>query len=336
MLVACDKYNYRQIKDDNEYIYVFDNETLQDLLDTGLHCIRLDKIKHVDINTTRYNIHCKRKAKITDNFAIEKKDYKIALIIPNRNYSEWLPKCFESILSQTYKNYEVIFVDDMSIDNSVAIASTYKDKMNIKIIKLKQRRFNGGARNTAYLYLDDDTDYVYHFDADDWFYDEHSLEKINNALQYDEPDVLFTGIAKCRNGITTKEKIPDYKDRYEAIEGWSGIGKAVKKDLITRQECLAKEGTLQEDRNQHRRICIYMNDFKCLPDMIYVWNQDNRKSVTTIRSEIEWKTSAIRQYADTMELALSVKGQDEKIDAILEKSLKKCKEELQNNGDRQF
>ena len=112
--------------------------------------------------------------------------------------------------------------------------------------------------------------------------------------------------------------------------------KSYQKDLATRQECLYPEGTLKEDRTQHRRICIYMNDFKCLPDLIYVWNQDNTKSVTTIREKIKWGTSTLRHYADTMELALSIKGQDEKIDKILEESLKKCKEELQNNGDRQF
>lgn len=341
MIIACDKTNFRQIKDDNEYVYVFDNEPLKDLLETGLHCIRYDKVRYVDINTTRFDIRCKKKAKITDDFTFKKRDYKIAIVIPNRNYAEFLDKCFTSILNQTYKNYEVIFVDDMSTDNSVKVAKTYKEKFDkvckeMKIIQLQQRRLNGGSRNVAYLYVDENTDYIYYIDADDWFYDEHALKKINEAL-IGEPDVLFVSIAKCRNNITTREKTPQYKDRYEAMEGWSGsCGKVIKKSLATRQECLYNEGTLQEDRNQHRKICIYMNDFKCLEDLIYVWNQDNRKSTTTIRDKATWKTSAIRQYADTMQLALTVKGQDDKIDKILEESLQRCKNEVLTNGDRQY
>ena len=339
MIVAVDKHNYMLRKnDDNEYVYVFDKENLQELLEKNMRCIHIDKIKYVDINTTKYNLNCKRKAKITDNFEIKKRDYKIGIIIPNYNYEHTIEKCLTSIAEQTYKNYEVIFIDDMSTDNSVKIAYKFVDKLtNIKIVELKQKRYNGGSRNTGYLHLSEDTDYVYYIDSDDWLYNKESLEKINNALQYDEPDVLFVGIAKCKNGITTKERIPQLKDKYEAFKWWSGsCGKVIKKQLATRQECLYNEGTLKEDRNQHRRICIYMNDFKCLEDLIYVWNQDNSKSVTTIREKIFWGTSTIRHYADTMQLALSIKGRDYKIDKMLEESLIKCKEEIQNGGDKQY
>lgn len=354
MIVAVDKYNYKLRKNDgNEYVYVFDYEPLQDLINKKMRCINVNYIKYVDVNTTNYDIKCKRKLNIDDDFEYKKKDYKIGIIIPNYNYEHTIEKCLTSIFNQTYTNYEIIFVDDMSTDNSIDVAQTTYLKYcakelkgqepewaelpkNFKLVRLQQKRLNGGARNEAYLHLSEDVDYVYYVDSDDWLYDKHSLEKINNAL-YEEPDVLFVGIAKCKNGKITKEKIPDYINRYEAMEGWSGsCGKVIKKQLATSQECLYNEGTLKEDRNQHRRICIYMNDFKCLKDMIYVWNQDNKKSVTTIREKIFWGTSTIRHYADTMQLYLSVKGKDMIIDKILEESLKKCKEEINNGGDRQF
>lgn len=337
MKIACDKFNYRQIKDNNEYIYIFENESLQELLDTKLHCVYYKNIDKVDINTTHYDINCKRKMKITDNFEIKKRDYKIGIIIPNYNYEHTIEKCLTSIAEQTYKNYEVIFIDDMSTDNSVNIAYNYVERLpNIQIVELKQKRYNGGARNEGYLYLSDNVDYVYYIDSDDWLYDKYALEKINKAL-IGEPDVLFVGIAKCRNNIITKERIPQLKDRYEALEWWSGsCGKVIKKRLATRQDCLYNEGTLKEDKNQHCRICINMIDFKCLEDLIYVWNQDNSKSVTTKRDSIEWKTSTIRHYADTMQLALSVKGRDDKIDKILAERIRKCKEEVNLGGDRQF
>ena len=205
-----------------------------------------------------------------------------------------------------------------------------------KIIELKQKRYNGGARNEAYLHLDDDVDYVYYVDSDDWLYDDEALEEINNKLQK-KPDVLFVGMADYKKGILETCYIPEYKDKYQALEGWSGsCGKAIKKELATRQECLYNEGTLKEDKNQHCKICIYMNSFELLKKPIYVWNRENTKSVTTIREDIVWGTSTIRHYADTKQLALSVKGKDKKIDSILQKRLNKAEREFLEGGDRQW
>ena len=223
----------------------------------------------------------------------------------------------------------------MSTDNSIKIAKSIL-KSPHKIIELKQKRLNGGARNEAYLYLSEDVDYVYYVDSDDWLYDENSLEKINNKLQT-KPDVLFVGMADYKNNKLNTCFIPKYKDKYEAIKGWSGsCGKVIKKSLATRQECLYNEGTLKEDKNQHCKICIYMNSFKLLQEPIYVWNRQNTKSVTTIREKIIWGTSTIRHYADTKQLLLSVKGKDVKIDRILEHRLKLCENELRNGGDKQY
>lgn len=333
--------------DGNEYIYLFDNESYEDLLKTKLHCVHYKHCKFVDINLTDYDVDCIKKAKITDkdwNKLPERKDYKIGIIMPNYNYEHTIEKCLNSIFNQTYTNYEIIFVDDMSTDNSVEIAKNiYSDLLlsdgdfgTLKIVQLKQKRLNGGARNEAYLHLSDDVDYVYYVDSDDWLYDEKALENINNNLQT-KPDVLFVGMAQYKNGNTSMCYIPQYKDKYEAIKGWSGsCGKVIKKSLATRQECLYNEGTLKEDKNHHCRICIYMDSFKVLKEPVYVWNRENTKSVTTVREKIIWGTSTIRHYADTMQLALSVKGKDEKIDAILEERLRKTKQEMDRGGDCQW
>ena len=152
-----------------------------------------------------------------------------------------------------------------------------------------------------------------------------------------QPDVLFVGMASYKNDKITTCFIPRYKDKYEAIQGWSGsCGKVIKKSLATRQECLYNEGTLKEDKNQHCKICIYMNDFKLLQEPVYVWNQQNHKSVTTIREKTIWGTSTIRHYADTLQLALSVKGKDPRIDKILEDRVRKTKQEMLEGKDRQW
>lgn len=341
MIVTIDKNCINKIKDftEFEYVYVFDKEPLQELLNLKLHCVNKDFLDEVDINLSSYNIKCLKKANIEDKDWKKKPKLKLnkfAIIVPNYNYEHTLYKCLSSIAQQTYKNFEVIFVDDCSTDKSVEIAKTYKDKMNIKIIELKQKRLNGGARNEAYLHISNDVDYIYYVDSDDWLYNEKVLEKINKSL-INNPDVLFVGLADYKNGKTRQCFAPQYKDKYEAIKGWSGsCGKVIRKELATRQECLYQEGTLKEDRTQHRRICIYMKNFENLPEPVYVWNRENLKSVTTIREKIIWGTSTIRHYADTLQLALSVKGQDEKIDEILEEAVRLTRQEMEGGQDRQW
>lgn len=339
MRIAVDKNTYQVANKDNEYIYLFEKESLEELLKINLHCVNYKYCDFVDINLTDYDIDCIKKAKITDQDydKIERTYYKIGIIIPNYNYEHTIEKCLTSIANQTYKNYEVVFVDDMSTDNSVQIAKSYSDKLEkLKIVELKQKRLNGGARNEAYLHLSDDVDYVYYIDSDDWLYDEYSLEKINNKLQT-KPDVLFVGMANYKNNQLSVCFTPQYKDKYDAMQGWSGsCGKVIKKSLATRQECLYPEGTLKEDRNQHFKVCIYMEKYALLKEPIYVWNQQNYKSVTTIREKIVWGTSTIRHYADTLQLALSIKGKDAKIDKIMEERVKKTKKEMLEGGDKQW
>ena len=346
MKIAVDKSSYEIAKsDNNEYIYLFDNETYQELLETGLHCINYKYCESVDINLTDYDIECLKKAKITDkdwDKIPPKKDYKIGIIIPNYNYEHTIEKCLDSIFNQTYRNFEIIFIDDMSTDNSVDVAQTtylkhfMKNEDKFKLVKLKQKRLNGGARNEAYLHLSDDVDYVYYVDSDDWLYDEYALQKINDKLQK-KPDVLFVGMASYKNNKLETCFIPQYKDKYEAFSGWSGsCGKVIKKRLATRQECLYNEGTLKEDKNQHCKICFYMDNFELLKEPIYVWNQQNTKSVTTIREKVVWGTSTIRHYADTLQLALSIKGKDSRIDRLMQERVNKTKKEMEEGKDRQW
>ena len=264
-----------------------------------------------------------------------KKQNKIGIIIPNCNYEDWIEKCLNSILTQTYQIFEIVFVDDVSTDNSVEIAKRLLKKPH-KVIELKQKRLNGGARNEALLHLSNDVDYVWYVDSDDWLKDKLVLEKINAKL-VNQPDVLFVGMSVYKGQKESTLVAPEYNNRYDAIQGWSGsCGAVIRKDLAMRQECLFADGTLKEDKNHHCRICIYMDDFDCLKESVYIWNRTNAKSVTTSRDKTVWGTSTIRHYADTLQLYYSVKGNDAGIDRILEQRIKLIKQELFAGGDRQF
>ncbi len=91
---------------------------------------------------------------------MSKADPLVSVIIVNFNGQKWLKKCFDSLLNQTYKNFEIIFVDNNSSDDSIDFLETnYKDK-RIKIIKHKENSGFAGGNNIGikeakgeYLYL---------------------------------------------------------------------------------------------------------------------------------------------------------------------------------------
>lgn len=72
----------------------------------------------------------------------------VSIIIPVHNSSKYLKKTIDSIEKQTYQNYEAIFIDDCSTDDSVKIIEKYKDK-RIKIIRFLEHQGVSKARNAG-------------------------------------------------------------------------------------------------------------------------------------------------------------------------------------------
>lgn len=112
---------------------------------------------------------------------------KFSIIVPVYNVEKYISKCIESIINQTYKNFELIIVNDGSPDNSQKIIDKYvkKDKRIKSFIKE-----NGGlsdARNYGLKYTTGD--YLLFVDSDDSI-EMKLLEKINSSLSKDKVDIL--------------------------------------------------------------------------------------------------------------------------------------------------
>ncbi|HGO5824633.1 TPA: glycosyltransferase family 2 protein [Mannheimia haemolytica] len=95
---------------------------------------------------------------------------KISIITPVYNAEPYIRDCIESVLSQSYQNWELILVDDCSIDNSVKIINEYTYDNRIK---LYQNRVNKGPTETRNYALDNCSgEYITFLDSDDfWSYD---------------------------------------------------------------------------------------------------------------------------------------------------------------------
>ena len=223
---------------------------------------------------------------------VEKKDYKFSIIIPNFNNGKWLEKCLNSVLNQTYKNYEIIFIDDMSTDNSLEIANRLlKDH---KVIRVPYKKYNGGARNIGIM--EATGDYIVCIDSDDWLKSENTLKEINEQLE--DEDVMFLGFDLYKDGTEGLFPfVPNYETLEQAFKNdvcavWT---KVIKTELL--QDTLFPESTLAEDRVHHYRICEKANSFTCLNKSTHVWNRSNTTSVTTKR-EAMWEMSIYKHLGE--------------------------------------
>ena len=108
-----------------------------------------------------------------------KKNPLITVYITNFNYGKFIKKAINSVLSQTFKDYELIIIDDGSQDKSLNIINEFKNKKNIKIIYQKNKGLV--VSNNLALRLSK-SKYIMRLDSDDWL-DQHALEIMSNILE---------------------------------------------------------------------------------------------------------------------------------------------------------
>ena len=94
--------------------------------------------------------------------------YKFSIIVPVYNVENYVDKCIKSILNQTYKNYEVIIINDGSTDNSLNIINKYKNNKKIKIITQKNKGLSNARNNGMKMATGD---YLLFIDSDDYIED---------------------------------------------------------------------------------------------------------------------------------------------------------------------
>ena len=120
---------------------------------------------------------------------------KLSIIIPIYNTSKYLSQCIDSILNQSYKNIEVILVNDASPDNSLSICESYS-KQDSRII-LINKKINEGvdkARFTGLEYANGK--YVLFIDSDDWLENPEILSIMHQKAEETNADYVEMGMQR--------------------------------------------------------------------------------------------------------------------------------------------
>lgn len=120
----------------------------------------------------------------------------ISIIVPVYNVEKYLEQCIDSLISQTYKNIEIILVDDGSTDNSGKICDAYEKKYcNIKAIH-KTNAGLGMARNTGIDNMKGE--YVTFVDSDDYI-DEELIERLYNNMISNDVEMCKSGFRRVND-----------------------------------------------------------------------------------------------------------------------------------------
>ena len=174
--------------------------------------------------------------------------HKISVIVPVYNTEKYLEQCLDSLLSQTYKNLEIICVDDGSSDNSLEILEKYK-KLDSRIIVIAQENQGQSASRNKGLELATGN-WITFVDSDDWV-DVECYEEFSRALKHTDFDIFMF------NGASFKENENNPKDvalsDFFFIENW----KKASGEICTFKDCKSPfEGNLSVYNKIYRRNFI--------------------------------------------------------------------------------
>lgn len=235
----------------------------------------------------------------------EKVFFKV--VIPIYNAEEWVEKCINSVLEQTFKDYVIVCVDDESSDKTFdivqGIAKYNRDK--IYCIKPLEKLYIGGARNVGIHFNDIDSYYTLFLDNDDWFCNNRVLQDIyDNIMENNKPDLVrlsyYYLIGENERYVNLSEDNGKALCDSLYIAPWT---KCVKSDLVVD----FPENTLIEDVVQHIAQCDNIESISVLNKGCVVWNRNNVNSASLKENQktlLNGKriSSIYRNIADLMDL----------------------------------
>lgn len=221
-----------------------------------------------------------------------------SVIVPIYNIERFLHQCIDSILSQTYDNFELILVNDGSTDKCEKICNEYsKLDKRIRVI----HKSNGGlvsARNTGVSMAEGK--YIVYVDGDDWVSNKW-LETLNNLIKKYDPDIINYGAYKSIDGKNENLKTANFEGFYDEVDLKEKIvphllydnrfsffsfgilpalwSKAIKADILKENICKEEKITFGEDVACTYNCIMQAKTFVATKESLYYYRQ-NRESMT--------------------------------------------------------
>lgn len=261
------------------------------------------------------------------------KNPKISIIVPVYNAEKYLANCLDTLIGQTYENFEIICVNDGSTDDSLSILRRYIEKdSRIQLID----KVNGGVSQARNIGLQTATgEYIMFVDADDWISRDTCLEIIGTICEYRADVVMWTymseneGTQSSKHLFSSDMVFDEYECKMKLHRRFIGIikdelaypeladsfcpvwGKLYSKELIDKSNArfvdLSEIGTY-EDGLFNLEVFGYVKKVVYLDRAFYHYRRDNTASVTHVyRKDLfnQWQNlfSKMAEYIEQKELS---------------------------------
>lgn len=232
----------------------------------------------------------------------------ISVIVPIYKVEAYLPKCVDSLLNQTYRNLEIVLVDDGSPDGCGAICDDYAAKdSRIRVI----HKQNGGLSSARNAGIDmAKGDYIAFVDSDDWLEPDAYESMLDAALRHDAP-MVCAGRYDV-DGSTGEREVGLCPEKEETITGkelvgriflWDHLDSAAWDKLYTRdlfREIRYPLGKIVEDVPTTYRIALKAGKVVMLNKPVYNYLHRPNSITTASVSEktFHFSQHTARVYAD--------------------------------------
>lgn len=220
----------------------------------------------------------------------------ISLVIPVYNTSKYLEKCLTSILGQSYKNIEVILVDDCSTDNSYEILKRFQDNDNrIQVFKNVKNSLVGVSRNLGIKKASGD--YIWFVDSDDWLNPRAIEDLVEIIKEAQETDLVLFGyteyFSKGKYNVIEKlpKKIPDTENAFayflQLRKGFCSMPFAYlfSREFLLTKKTVFPENVYFEDILFIAKAIFYSKNIKIISKSLYAYNRQNESSITQSHSK---------------------------------------------------
>ncbi len=221
---------------------------------------------------------------------------KFSIIVPVYNVEKYVKRCLDSIFNQTYKDFEVIVVNDGSTDKSMDIVKKYKD---VKIINEENRGLsharNNGVKNAR-------GDYILFVDSDDYI-NKDLLKELNKSLNNNPDVVRFQVQSVDEYGSMTKYE----EENFEGLSGPEAFKRIVKfhyvenawcylykRDFFIKNNFKYKEGMLHEDFGLTPLIIMKAGNVNSISYIGY--NYFNRKGSIMNSNDYEKEKKKVKDF----------------------------------------
>lgn len=201
---------------------------------------------------------------------------KISVIVPVYNAVEFIHRCIDSILAQTFDDFELLLINDGSKDNSGVICDEYAEKDSRVRVFHKKNEGPSSARNLGLYYAKGD--WVTFCDSDDWVYREWLY---NFALNVDSVDIVCSGIRFDKSSMgcqILKDKGFDYKGNqielldkmyFDDVVGYTVI-KCFKKSIIDKYKLkFSEKFNIHEDEEFIMRYLVHCSSVCAVKNIGY-------------------------------------------------------------------